>query len=305
MPKSLKRIAGMKIPAAGFTVAEPLLSLAARGTAPSAQAIFNYDGERVKPTVEAPIQVRGVGFGGDKPLFCIPLVAAEPAELTAQADIAHRLRPDLVEWRADFSHDWSPEGLVSTAKLLRQALPEEPIIFTLRVAGEGGAQPMPQTARKAAIEAILRSGCVDLLDLELANEPEFLRPLMSLAKEHGVPVILAFHDFQGTPSTEELLAKIALMRETGADIAKLAVMPRTDGDVLRLLQVTATARNLHPALPLSIMSMGALGSITRVAGFLYGSDMAFAVGKQASAPGQIPIEDARLMTTLLLRYGSA
>jgi 3-dehydroquinate dehydratase-1 len=50
------------------------------------------------------------------------------------------------------------------------------------------------------------------------------------------------------------------------------------------------------------MSMGALGSVTRVAGFLYGSDMAFAVGKVASAPGQIPIEDARRSTELLLRY---
>ena len=50
------------------------------------------------------------------------------------------------------------------------------------------------------------------------------------------------------------------------------------------------------------MSMGALGSITRVAGFLYGSDMSFAVGKEASAPGQIPIADARQITDLLLRY---
>jgi 3-dehydroquinate dehydratase-1 len=49
--------------------------------------------------------------------------------------------------------------------------------------------------------------------------------------------------------------------------------------------------------------MGRLGSVTRVAGFLYGSDMAFAVGKEASAPGQIPIADARRMTDLLLRYG--
>jgi 3-dehydroquinate dehydratase len=35
---------------------------------------------------------------------------------------------------------------------------------------------------------------------------------------------------------------------------------------------------------------------------LYGSDMAFAVGKAASAPGQIPIQDARRTTELLLRY---
>jgi 3-dehydroquinate dehydratase-1 len=92
------------------------------------------------------------------------------------------------------------------------------------------------------------------------------------------------------------------MQQAGADVAKLAVMPRSADDVLRLMRLTAEARAKFPALPLSIMAMGALGSITRVAGFLYGSDMAFAVGKQASAPGQIPIADARLIAGMLLRY---
>jgi 3-dehydroquinate dehydratase-1 len=125
---------------------------------------------------------------------------------------------------------------------------------------------------------------------------------MGIARQHGVRVILAFHDFQGTPTNEAMLTMIASMRAKGADIAKIAVMPKTPGDALRLLDVTAEARRMFPALPLALMSMGALGSITRVAGFLYGSDMAFAVGKQASAPGQIPIQDARLMADLLLRY---
>jgi 3-dehydroquinate dehydratase-1 len=80
-------------------------------------------------------------------------------------------------------------------------------------------------------------------------------------------------------------------------------MPRCEEDVLRLLDVTLRARREFPDLPLCTMSMGRLGSVTRVAGFLYGSDMAFAVGKEASAPGQIPIADARRMTDLLLRYG--
>jgi len=92
------------------------------------------------------------------------------------------------------------------------------------------------------------------------------------------------------------------MRERGASIAKVAVMPRSEEDVLRLLDVTIGARREFPDLPLCTMSMGRLGSITRVAGFLYGSDMAFAVGKEASAPGQIPIEDARRMAEHLLRY---
>jgi 3-dehydroquinate dehydratase-1 len=149
----------------------------------------------VKPTIEKPLNVRGREFGGPEPLFCIPLVAGEAAELVAQAEIARGLNPDLVEWRADFSKDCTPAGLLNSAGLLRKSLPEHPILFTLRIKAEGGAQEIGQAARQAAIEAVLRSKMIDLLDLELANEPEFLHALMSLAREQGVPVILAFHDF--------------------------------------------------------------------------------------------------------------
>jgi 3-dehydroquinate dehydratase-1 len=256
----------------------------------------------VKPCVETPINLRGREFGGPKPLFCVPLVAGERAELVDQAEIARALDPDLVEWRADFSKDLTPAALVAAGKLLRGVLGDIPVIFTLRKKAEGGAQVMPQPARRDAIEAVLRSESVDVVDLELVNEPEFLEPLIGIARRHGVRVILAFHDFQGTPANEAILTTIASMAAKGADIAKIAVMPKVSGDALRLLQMTAEARRIFPKLPLALMSMGALGSITRVAGFQYGSDMAFAVGKEASAPGQIPIKDARLMADLLLRY---
>jgi 3-dehydroquinate dehydratase I len=256
----------------------------------------------MKPTVESPIRIRGLEYGGRQPLFCIPLVAGDQTELAAQAEIAHGLKPELVEWRADFFQGSTPSSLADAARGLRKILVNEAIIFTLRVKNEGGAQEIPQSTRRTLIEAALRTKTVDIVDLELASEPEFLGPLMAIAKECGVRVILALHDFECTPPNELLLAKITAMKSQGADIAKIAVMPRTADDVMRLFQVTVAARKLFPGLPLATMSMGALGSITRVAGFLYGSDMAFAVGKQASAPGQIPIEDARKMTEMLLRY---
>jgi 3-dehydroquinate dehydratase I len=259
-------------------------------------------GKKVKPCVEKPINIRGRELGGPKPLFCIPLVADEPTELVAQAKMTRRMQPDLFEWRADFSKDWTPAGLVFTGKMLRRVLPDEPIIFTLRNKAEGGAQEIPQCERRTSIEAVLRSNIVDIVDLELANEPEFLKTLMGVARKEGIQVIESFHDFQGTPQNKVLLAKIAAMHANGAEIAKIAVMAKAQGDVLRLLQVTFEARGTFPGLPLAIMSLGTLGSITRVAGFMFGSDMAYSVGGEASAPGQIPIEDHRLMTETLLRF---
>jgi len=39
--------------------------------------------------------------------------------------------------------------------------------------------------------------------------------------------------------------------------------------------------------------------VTRVAGGLFGSDLTFAIGQEASAPGQIPIADLRQAMSVL------
>lgn len=256
----------------------------------------------MKSTVLPPLRVRQLEFGGPQPLFCIPLVATDVASLVDQATVAVGLKPELIEWRADYFHGASADALVEAAGELRALAGDTAIIFTLRARNEGGAQDLSQTTRRELIEAVLRTRTIDIVDLELANDPPFLEALMGVARSCGTRVLLAMHNFAETPDSDVLSGHIRAMRELGTDIAKIAVMPRTADDVLRLLQVTARARREFPDLPLATMSMGALGSLTRVAGFLYGSDMAFAVGKAASAPGQIPIEDARRATDLLLRY---
>lgn len=256
----------------------------------------------MKPTVTSPLRVRRLEFGGSQPLFCIPLVPVDMASLEDQASVAAQLQPDLIEWRADYFRDASGEALVRAAAQLRRIAGDAAIIFTLRMRAEGGAQEQSQATRRALIEAVLQTTTVDILDLELANEQPFLDAVMPVARACGARVLLAMHNFNETPANDVLLGHIGAMRARGADIAKIAVMPKTSHDVLRLLQVTAAARQEYPDLPLATMSMGALGSVTRVAGFLYGSDMAFAVGKAASAPGQIPIADARRTTELLLQY---
>ena len=256
----------------------------------------------MKPTVTSPLRVRRIEYGGARPLFCIPLVAADFSSLEDQASVAAQLEPDLIEWRADYFGEATVDALVRAAALLRRIAGDIAIIFTLRARQEGGHQEHSQAKRRELIESVLRTRTIDILDLELENEDAFLDAVMPVARECGARVLLAVHNFAETPPSDVLLGQLRAMRARGADIAKIAVMPKTPQDVLRLLQVTAAARSEWPELPLATMSMGALGSITRVAGFLYGSDMAFAVGKEASAPGQIPIQDARRTTELLLRY---
>jgi 3-dehydroquinate dehydratase-1 len=255
----------------------------------------------MRPCVKPPLLIRDVEFGGPKPVFCIPLVATGLTELLKQAKVARDLRSDLVEWRADSYQDLSVTGLLEASHALRSVMDHQPVLFTLRISSEGGAQTISQDTRIRCIDAVARSGSVDLVDIELSNGPQVLESVIQAAHGCAVRVIVSFHDFQATPSHETLFTTISAMVAAGADIAKIACMPREPSDVLRVLQVTLSARQTFPGVSLCTISMGALGLLSRVAGFLYGSDMAFAAGAASSAPGQIALDEARSVTEVLLR----
>ena len=62
--------------------------------------------------------------------------------------------------------------------------------------------------------------------------------------------------------------------------------------MLVLLEATLLASQRVP-IPLITMSMGPVGTMTRLCGWMFGSALTFAVGSQSSAPGQMAIEDLR------------
>ena len=253
----------------------------------------------MRPCMKQPFSVRGIEYGGARPLFCVPLVADDLERLLPQAAVAHHAAADLVEWRADSYKDLTPAGLIDCLSRLRSLLASEPIIFTLRIRREGGAQDISQEIRRTCIESVAACGLADMVDIELCNETPFLESVIRVAHEHKVRVVLSYHNFDETPVREDLLTKIDMMYRHGADVAKIAVMPLGAADVLRLLEITLEARQRFPQLALCTTSMGRLGTLSRVAGFLFGSDMAYAVVCETSAPGQIPIREARSITEKL------
>jgi 3-dehydroquinate dehydratase-1 len=86
--------------------------------------------------------------------------------------------------------------------------------------------------------------------------------------------------------------KLAEAAEKQLDVAKVAVMPQTLEDVLTLLSATLEAKS-RLSIPLITMSMGKYGMVSRMIGGVFGTALTFAVGAQASAPGQVPIEELR------------
>jgi 3-dehydroquinate dehydratase I len=249
---------------------------------------------------EIQVTVRKTVIGGPDPLICLPLVAAEKHGLLDQAAALKQLKPDMAEWRID-----GYQGVEDTAdclaalNALRLTIGDIPLIFTCRIEAEGGMQPISQKARRILIDAAIRSGAVDIVDIELINDVRFIEDIRQIAGRHGVKLILSYHDFEKTPDEGFICGKLKMAQTLGADIAKVALMPKDYQDVLTLLNATLKARTQVLKIPLVTMSMAQEGVITRMAGGLFGSDISFATGRVSSAPGQIPIGELRRAMALL------
>jgi len=247
------------------------------------------------------ISLRGRPIADGKlPLICTPLVGRTTAQLHAELDVILPKQPDVLEWRIDFLDAVADTAAVLAALAqIRQRAPATPLLFTRRSTMEGGEKiPLKEPEVLALYETVCASGQIDLIDYELANDPSNVSQVRACAKKHDVKLVLSFHNFGFTPSLAELVDKFQHAEQQGADVAKVAVMPHDMSDVLTLLQATHTA-STQASIPLISMAMGPLGALTRVAGWMFGSAMTFAVGATSSAPGQIPLEDLHAILGIL------
>lgn len=246
-----------------------------------------------------PLTLRGLTIGHGRPKIAVPLTAPRLPLLLCEAEALRGTPAQLAEWRVDcFAPGDSPAALLEAAPQLRAALGEMPLLATYRRSAEGGHGALNLGGYAAVIEALALTGTVDLMDLELSAGEAFIRRESAFCRAHGVKVLLSSHDFGGTPGLGTLLQRLNHMEALGCDVAKIAVMPHSPSDVLTLLDATQTFA-ARAQVPIVTMSMGALGSISRVSGQVFGSAITFAAVGSASAPGQLTAEEtAQIMDAL-------
>ncbi len=252
------------------------------------------------------LEVRGVRLGGGTPAVIVPLTGADTAALVAQAAAVRAAAPDLVEWRVDLVDLVGAsaqraaadlDALVSIGRQVVEGLDGLPLLVTIRTVAEGGRASAEPEAYLATLAALVGAGIADLVDVEVMLGEETVRRAVRLAHDVGVPVVASNHDVRATPAREELLRRLRLMVELGADVLKIAVTPLDAGDVLELLAATwAASRTLDR--PVIAISMGELGVVTRLAGGVFGSAATFATVGPASAPGQRDIAQVRAALAL-------
>lgn len=246
------------------------------------------------------VQVRNLWIGEGMPKICIPLVGRSRQEILAAAAAAAAEVPDLLEWRVDwYEQHADPESVCELLVQLRQEVGTLPLLFTFRTGKEGGKADICVDEYIRLNQAAIDTGMVDLVDVELGRGEDVLQELIQAAHKRNAAVIVSCHDFERTPSREEMVSLMCRMQELGADIPKLAVMPRSDSDVIALINATHEMRMEHSSTPVITMSMGIMGSITRLGGEIFGSAVTFASTGQESAPGQIGITELRQMLAIL------
>lgn len=224
------------------------------------------------------------------PKICVPIVCSRAAEIIEEGRSFQELPVDVAEWRADWFEDaHQTEKVLATAKELRRALGEIPLLFTFRTSREGGEKDIEAAAYAELTIAVARSGYVDMVDVELFAGEETVSRIIETAHQAGVKVVASNHDFEQTPGKEEIVARLRKMQTLGADIPKIAVMPRTKKDVLTLLSATVEMSEEYADRPIITMSMSGKGVVSRLAGEVFGSALTFGAARKASAPGQIGV----------------
>lgn len=247
-----------------------------------------------------PVQLGDRLLGGPRPLICLPLLADTAAAAVEQAARLGAMRgADCLEVRLDACADLEPDALPGLLHAVARAA-GLPLLVTNRHADEGGLCRQDEPARVATLAAALDSGAAALVDLEAAAAGAYLAPLLERARAAGAGVLLSSHDFSGMPAALHLEGLLRQAQDLGAHAVKLAVTPGRPEEVLALLELGLRARRQFLEIPAALIGMGPLGTLTRLGGGLFGSDLTFAVGERSSAPGQLPLATVRLALDALL-----
>jgi 3-dehydroquinate dehydratase-1 len=220
-----------------------------------------------------------------RPLVVAVVEGRRPVVETARK--AAQLGADLIELRIDLFSARDRLDIASVARAARKAA-NRPVLATVRSAREQGLRPragaLKDRERIPLFQAVLPEA--DLIDVELASA-KTLAPVLKSARKLKKMTILSHHDFRGMPSDPAIQRLVRQFKTLGGGILKVAATPKNTRDTDRLLNQCADLPDINRAF----IAMGEPGSISRIAGFAFGSCLTYGFVEKSVAPGQIPLED--------------
>ncbi|MFX1455784.1 MAG: type I 3-dehydroquinate dehydratase [Promethearchaeota archaeon] len=242
--------------------------------------------------------------------ICVPIQvkSVDLSEITPTINKVIKLKPDFVELRFDYISDIEKITKDFIISLINQIQPQIPVICTFREKSEGGQREIEINERRQIIELIIESK-PKFVDIEINTENQVLRDLILLASQNEVIPILSYHDFERTPSYEEVsnilensfkrLKNLLLVSEKilNKSIFKLIFIAHSFEDNIVPLKLC----KLNSSKNSRIISfcMGDQGLFSRILCPFSGSLLTFSSLDEKTAPGQVNIIKIREILNLL------
>ncbi|CAF2374058.1 bifunctional 3-dehydroquinate dehydratase/shikimate dehydrogenase, chloroplastic [Brassica napus] len=215
-------------------------------------------------------------------LICAPVMADSIDKMVTETCKAQELGADLVEIRLDSLKDFNP---LEDLKTIINKSPL-PTLFTYRPKWEGGQYEGDENERLDVLRLAMELGA-DYIDVELQVASEFIKSIKG-KKPENFRVIVSSHNYQNTPSVEDLSDLALRIQQAGADIVKIATTAVDITDVSRMFHITSNAQ-----VPTIGLVMGERGLMSRILCSKFGGYLTFGTleSGKVSAPGQPTIKD--------------
>jgi len=158
-----------------------------------------------------------------------------------------------------------------------------PLILTVRSKEEGGQKDISDELKLNIFRENI--SLVDAVDIELKSP--ILANIIKLAKKNKKIIIISWHNFKSTPNDKFLKDILIRAKNNGAHIVKIAAKANNIDDVSNLAKFTRENKTKN----LITISLGEIGSLSRLAFPAFGSLITYAYNKKPSGLGQIPLEE--------------
>ncbi len=211
------------------------------------------------------------------PSVCIALGFPSTERLLEQASLEALAGETFLEFRLD--HLTSPADGPAAIRAFRKQFPGCSILATCRRhQNHGKFNGSIAEEVRLLLEAV--SAGARAVDLEIESAEAAAAKVEEL--RNSTFLIVSYHNYDGTPSIDALVHRMA---KVPADAYKIVTTARKPSDNLRVLSI---ARGSHRA-PVIVLAMGEAGFPTRVLSPAFGGLFTYAapIAAEGTAPGQI------------------
>ncbi len=225
--------------------------------------------------------------------ICVSITEANAEDAIKAMKESKEKGADLVELRLDYIGELDDAKIGDLIDIVKI-----PKIATIRPEKDGGFWKGDENERITHLQTCLSFGA-EFVDVEESTDIGWRYELSKSCKQNGCQMIISHHDFNKTPSKQEMIDICKNEYAAGANIAKIAATPKSIEDVANVLSVIEYFK--AQGKKVIGVSMGRLGTMSRVFGPQVGSYLTYAAlekGKE-SAEGQLTLEEMRTIFKIL------